>query len=102
MGRDVETSAGCRGLAGNFGMEKGHHDVSAKIAQDGILAKPSADPDRRILANGFCCRTQVRDLAGLDSRHLLQIIAEALRRAGLPGREGRSDGPGRVRWVQRL
>ncbi|MEU9456229.1 FAD-binding and (Fe-S)-binding domain-containing protein [Streptomyces sp. NPDC048277] len=80
MGCDVEISAGCCGLAGNFGMEKGHYDVSAKIAQDGILAKASANPDSRILADGFSCRTQVRDLAGLDSRHLVQIIAEALRR----------------------
>ncbi|MEU1513936.1 FAD-binding and (Fe-S)-binding domain-containing protein [Streptomyces sp. NPDC005811] len=79
MGCDVETSAGCCGLAGNFGMEKGHYDVSAKIARDGILAKASASPDRRILADGFSCRTQVRDLAGLDSRHLVQVIAEALR-----------------------
>ncbi|WP_406149382.1 FAD-binding and (Fe-S)-binding domain-containing protein [Streptomyces sp. NBC_01012] len=80
MGCEVEISAGCCGLAGNFGMEKGHYEISAKIAQDGILAKASAGPDRRILADGYSCRTQVRDLAGLDSRHLVQIIAEALRR----------------------
>ncbi|MEV6796281.1 FAD-binding and (Fe-S)-binding domain-containing protein [Streptomyces sp. NPDC051320] len=79
MGCDVETSAGCCGLAGNFGMEKGHYDVSEKIAQSGILAKASADPGRDILADGFSCRTQVRDLAGLDSRHLVQFVAEALR-----------------------
>lgn len=81
MGCDVEISAGCCGLAGNFGMEKGHYEVSEKIAQAGILAKASADPDRRILADGFSCRTQVRDLADLDSRHLVQIIADALRRS---------------------
>ncbi|MFC7831059.1 FAD-binding and (Fe-S)-binding domain-containing protein [Streptomyces sp. NPDC057375] len=81
MGCDVEVSAGCCGLAGNFGMEKGHYEVSEKIARAGILAKASADPDRRILADGFSCRTQVRDLAGLDSRHLVQIMAEALRRS---------------------
>nr|WP_275424794.1 FAD-linked oxidase C-terminal domain-containing protein [Streptomyces sp. SID13726] len=88
MGCDVETSAGCCGLAGNFGMEKGHYDISAKIAQDGILAKASASPDRRILADGFSCRTQVRDLAGLDSRHLVQVIAEALRNSTATGRDG--------------
>ncbi|WP_190070314.1 FAD-binding and (Fe-S)-binding domain-containing protein [Streptomyces lanatus] len=89
MGCDVEISAGCCGLAGNFGMEKGHYEVSAKIARDGVLAKASADPDRRILADGFSCRTQVRDLADLDSRHLVQIIAEALRRSKA-GQEHRS------------
>ncbi|MGW2473863.1 FAD-binding and (Fe-S)-binding domain-containing protein [Streptomyces sp. NPDC001665] len=80
MGCDVDVSSGCCGLAGNFGMEKGHYEVSEKIAQDGILAKASSAPDRRILADGYSCRTQVRDLGGLDSRHLVQVIAEALRR----------------------
>jgi Fe-S oxidoreductase len=79
MGCDVEISAGCCGLAGNFGMEKGHYELSRQIAQDGILARASAHPDRQLLADGFSCRTQVRDLAGLDSRHLVQLIAEALR-----------------------
>ncbi|MCX0246647.1 FAD-binding and (Fe-S)-binding domain-containing protein [Streptomyces drozdowiczii] len=80
MGCDVEVSSGCCGLAGNFGMEKGHYEVSEKIARDGILAKASSAPDRRVLADGYSCRTQVRDLAGLDSRHLVQVVAEALRR----------------------
>ncbi|GAB4100735.1 FAD-binding and (Fe-S)-binding domain-containing protein [Sinomonas halotolerans] len=79
MGCDVETSAGCCGLAGNFGMEKGHYEVSEKIARDGILAKAAEEPDRGILADGFSCRTQVQDLAGLESRHLVQILAQALR-----------------------
>ncbi|MEV6120867.1 FAD-binding and (Fe-S)-binding domain-containing protein [Streptomyces sp. NPDC052077] len=80
MGCDVETSAGCCGLAGNFGMEKGHYAVSAKIARDGILARAANAPDRKVMADGFSCRTQVRDLAGLDSRHLVQVIADALRK----------------------
>lgn len=79
MGCDVETSAGCCGLAGNFGMEKGHYEISENIARAGILAKAQAAPDRKILADGFSCRTQVHDLAGLESRHLVQIIATALR-----------------------
>ncbi len=80
MGCDVETSAGCCGLAGNFGMEQGHYEVSRTIAEQGVLVKAAADPGRRILADGFSCRTQVRDLAGLDGRHLVQLIADALRR----------------------
>jgi FAD/FMN-containing dehydrogenase/Fe-S oxidoreductase len=79
MGCDVEISSGCCGLAGNFGMEKGHYEISATIAQDGVLSKAANAPDRKILADGFSCRTQVQDLAGLDSRHLVQVIADALR-----------------------
>ncbi|MFC0249468.1 FAD-binding and (Fe-S)-binding domain-containing protein [Citricoccus parietis] len=79
MGCDVETSNGCCGLAGNFGMEQGHYEVSETIAQQGILAKAEASPDKPILADGFSCRTQVKDLADLDGRHLVQVIAAALR-----------------------
>ncbi|GAA2202698.1 FAD-binding and (Fe-S)-binding domain-containing protein [Sinomonas flava] len=79
MGCDAEISAGCCGLAGNFGMEAGHYEVSGKIARGGILAKAAAAPDRALLADGFSCRTQVRDLAGLESRHLVQVLAQALR-----------------------
>ncbi|MGO4493978.1 (Fe-S)-binding protein, partial [Arthrobacter sp. 2YAF22_2] len=78
MGCDVEISSGCCGLAGNFGMEKGHYDVSVAIAEQGILGKIADAPDRSILADGFSCRTQVADLSGRGSRHIVQILAEAL------------------------
>ncbi|MCH6468971.1 FAD-binding and (Fe-S)-binding domain-containing protein [Sinomonas terrae] len=84
MGCDVDVSAGCCGLAGNFGMEQGHYEVSEKIARGGILAKAASEPERAILADGFSCRTQVGDLAGLGSRHLVQVMAEALRKGGTP------------------
>jgi Fe-S oxidoreductase len=79
MGCDVETSSGCCGLAGNFGMEKGHYEISDKIARDGILARASASPERALMADGFSCRTQLQDLQGLDSRHVVEVIADALR-----------------------
>ena len=78
MGCDVEVSSGCCGLAGNFGMEKGHYEISAKIAEEGILRKAADNPERAVMADGFSCRTQVADLADIDSRHLVQVIAEAL------------------------
>ncbi|MDN6410339.1 MAG: FAD-binding oxidoreductase [Yaniella sp.] len=79
LGCDVEISAGCCGLAGNFGMERGHYEVSVKIAEDGILDKISQSPDREVLADGFSCRTQITDLDGTSSKHLVQFIAEHLR-----------------------
>ncbi|MGO1885646.1 MAG: FAD-binding and (Fe-S)-binding domain-containing protein [Citricoccus sp.] len=79
MGVDVELSNGCCGLAGNFGMEQGHYEISETIARQGILAAAERSPDRPILADGFSCRTQVADLAELESRHLVQVIAAALR-----------------------
>ena len=57
---------------------KGHYDVSVAVAEQSILSKITANPERGILADGFSCRTQVADLAGRDSRHLVQIIAAVL------------------------
>ena len=79
LGCDVEISAGCCGLAGNFGMEIGHYDVSVKIAEDGILKDIAASPDREVLADGFSCRAQITDLDGTSTRHLVQLIAEKLK-----------------------
>lgn len=81
LGCDVEISSGCCGLAGNFGMEQGHYDVSVKIAEDGILKKIDESPDRDVLADGFSCRTQITDLDGTSTKHLVQIIAEQLKKS---------------------
>lgn len=79
MGCDVEYATGCCGLAGNFGMERGHYEVSVAVGEQGILGKIDQHPDRQVLADGFSCRTQVQDLRGVPSGHLVQLLAEALR-----------------------
>ncbi|OBG32694.1 FAD-binding and (Fe-S)-binding domain-containing protein [Mycobacterium sp. E3198] len=91
----VETElldAGCCGLAGNFGFEKGHYDVSVACAEDKLMpALREADDDTLVLADGFSCRTQIRSLAD-DRRpmHVAQVLAQTIRapgslRAGGPG-----------------
>ncbi|MEV6769737.1 FAD-linked oxidase C-terminal domain-containing protein [Nocardia sp. NPDC051030] len=85
-GAEVELlDAGCCGLAGNFGFERGHYDVSVACAQDQLLpALRAASPDVAILADGFSCRTQIRHLLpGVRPRHTAELLAEALR-GGLP------------------
>ncbi|MFD7710115.1 FAD-binding and (Fe-S)-binding domain-containing protein [Streptomyces sp. NPDC059786] len=73
-------SGGCCGLAGNFGFEKGHYEVSAACAEEQLLpAVRSAPPEAVVLADGFSCRTQVAQLAGREGRHLAEVLAEALR-----------------------
>jgi Fe-S oxidoreductase len=55
---------GCCGLAGNFGFEKGHYDVSVACDEDKLMpALRDADSDALVLADGFSCRTQIRALA---------------------------------------
>jgi len=74
-GASVETVAGCCGLAGNFGVERGHYDVSVKIAEHALLPAVRKHPDGVVLADGFSCRTQLDQLAGRRGRHLAELLA---------------------------
>ncbi len=66
---------GCCGLAGNFGVERGHYEVSVAVAQTALLpAVRAAPPGTVLLADGFSCRTQLADLAGLRARHLAELL----------------------------
>ncbi|HEY6794851.1 MAG TPA: FAD-binding and (Fe-S)-binding domain-containing protein [Kineosporiaceae bacterium] len=78
-GATVRPLAGCCGLAGNFGMERGHYDVSVAIAEHALLpALRATDPATVLLADGFSCRTQAAQLAGRDGVHLAQLLAAHL------------------------
>ncbi|MEU7238732.1 FAD-binding and (Fe-S)-binding domain-containing protein [Streptomyces sparsogenes] len=75
-----ELSGGCCGLAGNFGFERGHYDVSVACAEEQLLPSVrGADPAAEVLADGFSCRTQLDQLAGRRARHLAEVLAERLR-----------------------
>lgn len=74
-GASVTTVAGCCGLAGNFGMERGHYEVSVQVAENGILPALNASaPDAVVLADGFSCRVQVADLGGRSAVHLAELL----------------------------
>ncbi|GAA2306293.1 FAD-binding and (Fe-S)-binding domain-containing protein [Actinomadura luteofluorescens] len=78
-GADVERLGDCCGLAGNFGVEKGHHEVSVAVAEQRLLpAVRAAGEDAVVLADGFSCRTQLRELARRDGEHLAELLARRL------------------------
>ncbi|MFC9115306.1 MULTISPECIES: FAD-binding and (Fe-S)-binding domain-containing protein [Streptomyces] len=78
-----ELSGGCCGLAGNFGFEKGHYDVSRACAEEQLLPSVREAPDEAVvLADGFSCRTQLEQLAGVRGHHLAEILAAALDEEG--------------------
>ncbi|MBH0083035.1 FAD-binding and (Fe-S)-binding domain-containing protein [Salinibacterium sp. SWN167] len=78
-GATVTEISGCCGLAGNFGMEKGHYDVSVAVAENGILpALRAAASDSTLVADGFSCRTQASQLANTEGKHLAEVLAAAL------------------------
>jgi Fe-S oxidoreductase len=75
-GAEVTAVGGCCGLAGNFGAERGHYDVSVAIAETALLpAVRAAGPDAVVLADGFSCRTQLDHLAGHHALHLAELLA---------------------------
>ena len=78
-GARVHTLAGCCGLAGNFGMERGHYEVSVAVAETALLpALRAAPPGAVYLADGFSCRTQAAQLAGVRGQHLAELLAARL------------------------
>ena len=81
LGATITELSGCCGLAGNFGMEKGHSEVSVTVAENALLpALRAAGPDTTLLADGFSCRTQASQLGGVDGIHLAELLASNLAR----------------------
>jgi Fe-S oxidoreductase len=74
-GAQVTRVGGCCGLAGSWGMEKGHYEVSVAIAEHSLLpAVREAGKDAVVVADGFSCRTQLTDLAGVRAVHLAELL----------------------------
>lgn len=78
-GARFSTLAGCCGLAGSFGMEAGHYEVSVAVAEHALLpALRDSAPGDVYLADGYSCRTQAEQLAGVHGVHLAQLLAAHL------------------------
>lgn len=73
-----ELDSGCCGMAGSFGYELGHYEVSVSLARRVLLPAAESDPSARLVAPGFSCRSQVHGLAGLEAKHPIEVLAEAL------------------------
>ncbi|UFS58094.1 FAD-binding and (Fe-S)-binding domain-containing protein [Subtercola endophyticus] len=79
LGAEVSRVSGCCGLAGNFGLERGHYKVSVAIAEQNLLPAVAGAPENAVvLADGFSCRTQLDDLAGVGSVHLAELLEAKL------------------------
>jgi Fe-S oxidoreductase len=101
-GADSERlDSGCCGLAGNFGFEKGHLDVSVACAESVLLpALREADQRAVVLADGFSCRTQIHELdsGGREALHLAEVLNRARAAGGVaaPNKDlAAGDRPGR-------
>ena len=73
-----EIDAGCCGMAGAFGYEKEHYDLSMAIGEQKLFPAVRAAPDARIAVTGFSCRHQLSDGTGRRPQHLVELLREAL------------------------
>jgi FAD/FMN-containing dehydrogenase/Fe-S oxidoreductase len=97
--------AGCCGLAGNFGFEAGHYDVSRACGERVLLpAVRDAATDTLVLADGFSCRTQIEQgNTGRTPVHLAEILAAGLHAAsqdGPPALPSRPAAPGAADYAR--
>jgi Fe-S oxidoreductase len=79
--------ASCCGMAGSFGFEAAHYDVSLRMAEQALLpAVRAAAPDTVIVADGTSCRHQIadgtRDGGRREAVHVVRVLERSLRRAG--------------------
>ena len=74
-----ELQSGCCGMAGSFGMEKEHYDMSMNIGEMSVFpAARSLPDDWEIVMEGVSCRQQVEHGAGRRAKHLVELLADAL------------------------
>jgi Fe-S oxidoreductase len=68
----------CCGMAGAFGYQSETQEVSRKMAEAALLPAVRDAPEDIIVADGTSCRHQIRDLAGREAVHSVQVVAASL------------------------
>ncbi len=75
-----EIGSGCCGMAGSFGFEKGHYEISRKIGAERLFpAIEGAGPEAEIAVCGASCRQQVDHFTTRKARHLAELLRDAVR-----------------------
>ena len=75
----VEIQSGCCGMAGAFGFEKEHYDISMKIGEQVLFpAIRSQEGDFTVVSEGISCRQQIEHGTGVRAKHLVEVLADAL------------------------
>jgi FAD/FMN-containing dehydrogenase/Fe-S oxidoreductase len=68
--------AGCCGMAGSFGFDKSHYEVSLQVGERVLLpAVRNAPPDTLIVADGFSCREQIRQTTRRTAHHFAELLS---------------------------
>ena len=74
-----EVDSGCCGMAGSFGFEKEHYDISVTLGNRRLVpAVQAAAADTEVVAPGISCRQQIEHLSGRRPRHPAQLLRDSL------------------------
>jgi Fe-S oxidoreductase len=83
-GASVEVlDAGCCGMAGSFGFEREHYDLSLQIGGMRLFPAVNAAPHALIAATGVSCRQQIKQGTGRRAVHPIQLLHDIVRRLGV-------------------
>jgi Fe-S oxidoreductase len=75
-----EVDSGCCGMAGSFGFEREHYDISVWLGNRRLApAVQAAAADTEVVAPGISCRQQIEHLTGRRAKHPAEVLWEALR-----------------------
>ncbi len=75
-----EVDAGCCGMAGSFGFEAEHYDVSMTVGEDRLFPAVRAEPDDTVIAaTGVSCRQQIAHGTGRRPRHPVELVLAAVK-----------------------
>lgn len=69
-----EIDSGCCGMAGSFGYESKHYEISKKMAERVLVPAILSQPDAMVIANGFSCRHQIADFSGRKAVHIAEAF----------------------------
>jgi len=82
--------AGCCGMAGSFGFEIEHYDISVKCGERMLLPRVREEKDKKlVVADGFSCREQMEQLAGFRPLHTAELLLKAVREGSRENPEGK-------------
>ena len=74
-----EVNSGCCGMAGSFGFEKDHYEISRKIGAERLFpAVEAAGAETEIAVSGVSCRQQIDHFTGREARHVAEILRDSL------------------------
>ncbi|MEQ8822095.1 MAG: FAD-linked oxidase C-terminal domain-containing protein [Sumerlaeia bacterium] len=73
-----EVDSGCCGMAGSFGYEEEHYEISQQIGESRLFPAVRAAAKKELVANGFSCRHQVADATGRRPVHFIEALGRAM------------------------